>query len=116
VLQNALRYTGREKRIALSCTRRDREVVLSVSDNGPGIPKHEQGRVFEKFHRVIDPANPNVDGVGLGLSIVQHIVRAHQGRITLSSEPGAGATFHIALPSDPEPLPAPRPSGARAVT
>jgi two-component system phosphate regulon sensor histidine kinase PhoR len=99
VLQNALRYTGRDKQITISCERRDRDVVISIGDNGPGIPKHEQGRIFEKFYRVLDPANPNVDGTGLGLAIVHHIVRAHRGRITVASDVGHGATFHIALPA-----------------
>jgi two-component system phosphate regulon sensor histidine kinase PhoR len=108
VLQNAVRYTGRDKRLRIACAVRERDVVVSITDNGPGIPKHEQGRIFEKFHRVVDPANPNIEGTGLGLAIVHHIVRAHLGSITVDSEPGHGATFHIALPMAP-------PVGAAAV-
>ncbi|GBD11072.1 Globin-coupled histidine kinase [bacterium HR23] len=70
------------------------EVVLTVSDNGPGIPPHLQQRVFEPFFTT----KPAGKGTGLGLSICQSIVQRHGGRITLQSLPGQGATFIIALP------------------
>jgi two-component system phosphate regulon sensor histidine kinase PhoR len=101
VLSNALRYTGQTKEISVRAVQRDKEVVITISDNGPGIPQHEQSRIFEKFHRVVDPALPDVDGTGLGLAIVHHIVRAHRGRITVQSEVGRGASFHIYLPAVP---------------
>jgi two-component system phosphate regulon sensor histidine kinase PhoR len=81
--------------------RRDKEVLISISDNGPGIPQHEQSKIFEKFHRVVDPALPDVNGSGLGLAIVHHIVRAHRGRISVQSDVGKGAAFHIHLPAAP---------------
>jgi two-component system phosphate regulon sensor histidine kinase PhoR len=100
VMQNALRYTGSDnKEISVRAARRDREVLITISDNGPGIPQHEQSKIFEKFHRVVDPALPDVNGSGLGLAIVHHIVRAHRGRITVQSDVGRGATFHIFLPA-----------------
>lgn len=99
VLSNALRYTPADnKEIFVRAAKRDREVVISITDNGPGIPHHEQSRIFEKFYRVVDPALPDVDGTGLGLAMVHHIVRAHRGRITVQSELGKGASFHIVLP------------------
>jgi two-component system phosphate regulon sensor histidine kinase PhoR len=101
VLSNALRYSGEQKRIGVRAVKRDREVLITISDNGPGIPQHEQSRIFEKFHRVVDPALPDVDGTGLGLAIVHHIVRAHRGRITVQSDVGKGAMFHIVLPAVP---------------
>ncbi len=100
VMQNALRYTRPDnKEIAVRAVKRDKEVVISISDNGPGIPQHEQSRIFEKFYRVVDPALPDVEGTGLGLAMVHHIVRAHRGRITVASELGKGATFQIFLPA-----------------
>jgi two-component system phosphate regulon sensor histidine kinase PhoR len=98
VLQNALLYTGAQKEIAVNAVRQDKGVCITVADNGPGIPKREQRRIFEKFHRVVDPANPEVHGTGIGLAMVHHIVRAHRGRITVDSEVGRGAAFHIWLP------------------
>ncbi len=98
VLQNALRYTGDQKEIDVRVTSDDKEVIITIADNGPGIPKHEQRRIFEKFYRAIDPANPNVEGTGLGLAIVHLVVRAHNGRIFVESDVGKGAAFHIHLP------------------
>jgi signal transduction histidine kinase len=82
---------------------REKEVAITIADNGPGIPKHEQRVIFEKFYRAVDPALPNVEGSGLGLAIVHHIVRAHAGRITVESDVGKGAAFTIFLPALPEP-------------
>jgi two-component system phosphate regulon sensor histidine kinase PhoR len=98
-LQNGLRYSPTDKLLRIRCVSRDRGVEISITDNGPGIPKAQQRYVFEKFYRYLDPANAHIDGTGLGLAMVQHIVGAHAGRITVESEPGQGATFRIWLPS-----------------
>lgn len=99
VMLNALRYSTGDKEISVRAVKREKEVVISIVDNGPGIPQHEQSRIFEKFYRVVDPALPDVEGSGLGLAMVHHIVRAHRGRITVQSDVGKGATFHIFLPA-----------------
>ena len=100
VMSNALRYTpATRRRSRCAPSSATRRVVITISDNGPGIPHHEQSRIFEKFYRVVDPALPDVDGTGLGLAMVHHIVRAHRGRITVQSEVGKGAAFHIVLPA-----------------
>jgi two-component system phosphate regulon sensor histidine kinase PhoR len=104
VMSNALRYTPADRKdITVRAARRERDVVITISDNGPGIAHHEQSRIFEKFYRVVDPALPDVEGTGLGLAMVHHIVRAHQGRITVQSDVGKGAAFHIFLPAAQEP-------------
>jgi two-component system, OmpR family, phosphate regulon sensor histidine kinase PhoR len=98
LLENAHRYTGADKRIGVRCERRRDEIAIAVSDNGPGVPLAEQRSVFQKFYRGRDSLARDLPGEGLGLAIVQHIVRAHRGRVTLDSEPGRGATFTIWLP------------------
>ncbi len=106
LLQNAFHYTGPHKVITVRCVRRGTQVVISVGDNGPGIPKHEHRRVFEKFYRLTrDDLARQPQGTGLGLSMVHHIVRAHDGMTTVESEVGQGATFSILLPSLPADAP-----------
>jgi two-component system, OmpR family, phosphate regulon sensor histidine kinase PhoR len=100
LLNNALKYTGPEKRIALvAAPAGGGGVWLRVSDNGPGIPGREQKRIFQKFYRARDPLSRTIEGTGLGLSMVKHIVEGHGGKITVSSEVGQGASFSIWLPA-----------------
>jgi signal transduction histidine kinase len=74
-------------------------VVVSVSDDGPGIPHVEQQAVFEKFVRGAAARTSGVRGTGVGLALAQQIVHAHGGRITLTSEVGHGSTFSVWLPA-----------------
>jgi two-component system phosphate regulon sensor histidine kinase PhoR len=99
LLQNAHKYGGDDKRILVRCASARREVTIAVSDHGAGIPPAERRRVFEKFYRGKDERSQSVPGTGLGLAIVEHIVRGHDGRVTLESEPGQGATFIMHLPA-----------------
>ena len=94
LLANAHRHTPRGTRIAISGTRTEDGVQLSVSDNGPGIPAEQLEMIFERAHR-LDPA---AGGSGLGLAIARSIVDLHSGRIWAESEPGQGASFCIDLP------------------
>jgi two-component system phosphate regulon sensor histidine kinase PhoR len=72
-----------------------------VVDDGAGIPKDAQERIFERFYRVDKARSREQGGTGLGLAIVKHVVQAHGGEVRLESEPGAGARFVISLPPVP---------------
>jgi signal transduction histidine kinase len=74
-------------------------VAISVRDRGLGIPERDQKRVFEKFVRLETGLVHDVKGAGLGLSLVDQIVRAHGGRVELKSTPGEGSTFTLVFPA-----------------
>jgi two-component system phosphate regulon sensor histidine kinase PhoR len=98
LLNNAHKYTGPVKKITVSAERAGPNVLIRVSDNGPGIAPREQKRIFDKFYRARDPLSRTIEGTGLGLAMVKHILSAHGGRIFVESELGKGATFTVALP------------------
>ncbi len=98
LLSNAWKYTGDAKDIRIVADEEGKWVRIAVTDNGHGIPKHEQRQVFEKFYRSDDRLAREVEGSGLGLAIVRHVVRGHGGRVEVESEVGVGSTFTILLP------------------
>jgi signal transduction histidine kinase len=98
LLDNAVKYSGDSKRIEVRLGYLDGDISISVTDHGIGIPRDEREKIFEKFHRVGTGLVHDVKGSGLGLSIVKHIVDAHNGRVTVDSRIGAGSTFTIHLP------------------
>jgi signal transduction histidine kinase len=73
-------------------------ILLSVTDHGPGIPRHEHEKIFERFYRRGSELRRETQGVGIGLSVVKHIVEAHGGQVRVESEPGQGSRFTIELP------------------
>ena len=75
-----------------------RSAVLTVADNGIGIPPEEQSHIFDRFYRVDKARSRATGGTGLGLSIVRQMVQLHGGLITLNSVPGEGSTFTVTLP------------------
>jgi two-component system phosphate regulon sensor histidine kinase PhoR len=97
LLSNAYKYGGEPRRIGVSATAADGRVRISVKDNGGGIERGEHKRIFQKFYRVDDRLARQKEGSGLGLAIVDHIVRAHGGRVELESELGKGSTFSLVL-------------------
>jgi two-component system phosphate regulon sensor histidine kinase PhoR len=96
LIDNAVKYSGASKWIAVRLTSAGTHAVLEVEDRGVGIPAAEQTRVFDRFYRV--PNRSGKGGYGLGLFMVQHIARAHDGTVSVSSSPGVGSTFHFRLP------------------
>lgn len=106
LLDNAVKYSNGNKDITVSLRQEGGFVVISVRDQGIGIARDEQRKIFDRFHRVGTGLVHNVKGSGLGLSIVRHIVDAHRGKVMVESRPGEGSTFSIHLPIEPpDPLP-----------
>lgn len=95
---NAVKYTPENGTIKVSLSMQENQVVLRITDSGPGIPPDEQARVFEKFFRASNRPN-EVEGSGLGLAIVKSIVESHQGRVWVESKVGTGSTFIVLLPT-----------------
>lgn len=98
LITNAIHYTGEAGRIEVSATTQNDHVQVAVRDNGFGIAKRHQERIFERFYRVKDDNTRYITGTGLGLPIVKGIVEDLGGSIELESEPGKGSTFTVVLP------------------
>lgn len=98
LIDNAIKY-GRERGRVMVSTHRDEEdqVVIEVTDDGPGIPYENQKRIFERFYRVDKGRSRELGGTGLGLSIVKHLAQLYHGEATLSSVPGQGSSFKVTL-------------------
>ncbi len=100
LLQNAFKYTGENKEIVLRTHIRHRQAIVEVEDNGIGIARREQKRIFERFYRVDSLLTRDTEGSGLGLAIAQRIAKAHGGRLSVDSTVGRGSIFRIHLPID----------------
>ncbi len=98
LVSNAIKYSPQGGEVVIAGETLPSEVLLSVRDQGVGIPLEEQTRIFERFYRVQGPDTRAVSGTGLGLYLTRAIVRAHGGRIWVESALGQGATFFVALP------------------
>jgi signal transduction histidine kinase len=99
LLDNAWKYSGEEKHIALRADARNGHVRFAVEDHGIGLAPWDRERIFDRFHQVDQRLARVGGGCGLGLSIVQAIVQAHAGRIEVASEPSRGSTFTIDIPA-----------------
>ena len=99
LLDNACKYTPGEKRIALRATLKNGNVMFAVEDNGIGIAPREQKKIFRRFYQVDRRLARESGGCGLGLSIVDFIVRGHGGSVRVESQPGKGSTFSVILPA-----------------
>lgn len=96
LLENAIKFTPPFGKINLQCSVETNQLMLKISDNGPGIPLDDQPHIFDKFYRGSN-LSQNIPGTGLGLSIVKSVVDKHHGRIWLDSSPD-GTTFTVLLP------------------
>lgn len=113
---NAIKYAGDDRWVQVRATSsgstREREVRIAVEDHGPGLDADERQLVFEPFYRGRTAVANQIQGSGLGLSLVRRIADAHGGRVEVTTEVGRGSTFTICLPAAPPAADAPEPSAA----
>ena len=109
LVDNALKYGAERQTIRLAAVRADGSrwpsrpgVVVSLEDQGQGIPRAQLPRLTERFYRADPARSRRSGGTGLGLAIVKHIVNRHRGQLVIESEEGKGSTFSIWLPAEPE--------------
>jgi signal transduction histidine kinase len=96
LLDNAVKYSGDRREIAVRLFARDAAVIVEVEDHGIGIAEAEQNRIFDRFYRIGN--NQGKGGYGLGLHLVRHVMHAHGGAAEVESEPGRGSRFRLILP------------------
>ena len=102
LIDNAVKYSPEASTVTIGFANHDHQLVLTVKDNGPGIPARDIDRLFERFYRV-DRGRSRADGgTGLGLAIVKHIAASHGGTISVESVFGQGSIFRLILPTAPE--------------
>ncbi|XQN76971.1 cell wall metabolism sensor histidine kinase VicK [Streptococcus oralis] len=102
ILNNAIKYSPDGGKITVSMKTTDDQMILSISDQGLGIPKQDLPRIFDRFYRVDRARSRAQGGTGLGLAIAKEIIKQHNGFIWAKSEYGKGSTFTIVLPYDKE--------------
>ena len=107
VVGNAIKYSYESGEVQISIHPEENQVILQVTDHGPGIPPADQPHIFDKFYRAAN-ISADIEGSGLGLAIVKTIVENHQGRIWVESTVGKGSSFFIVLPVMAEPAQAPK--------
>jgi signal transduction histidine kinase len=98
LLDNAIRYSRRAGTVGVTIELTGRDVSLSVTDDGIGIPTKDLPRIFERFYRVDRARSRETGGTGLGLAIVKHVAENHGGHVHVESELGRGTTFRVTLP------------------
>jgi PAS domain S-box-containing protein len=112
LVQNAIKYSPQGGRVEVSVERNGSQARVTVTDEGIGIPKDEQGHIFERFFRAQNAATRNYGGLGIGLYVSNEIVERHGGAFEVVSEPEKGTTFAFTIPLD-ESEPALEPGRAR---
>jgi signal transduction histidine kinase len=101
LITNALKFSSSGSVIKVNLVRTDNEVILSVKDQGQGIPSDDLDKLFKPFQRTSVKTTGGEESTGLGLAIVRKIVLGHKGRVWVESEVGSGTTFYVALPLNP---------------
>jgi signal transduction histidine kinase len=98
LVENALKYSAGDSTVRVTLDVNDDFALLSVADEGIGIPRDQQEQLFERYFRARNVSVTSYGGLGLGLYISRDIVERHGGRIWVESEVGRGSTFYVALP------------------
>ncbi len=101
LLDNAVKYSGENPQVFMRIRPDADHIIIEIEDNGIGISRNDQQRIFDKFYRSEQALEGNVKGSGIGLTLVDHIVKAHEGKVLLESDPGKGTTVTIQLPLGP---------------
>lgn len=99
LLSNAIKYTPPFGKIKLEVKKIDKKILIKISDNGYGIPRKQQNRIFEKLFRADNVKQKDTDGTGLGLYIVKMVVEEVGGMIWFESKENVGTTFYVTLPA-----------------
>ncbi len=102
LIHNASKHVGDKGRIIISVTENEQCVVVSVSDDGSGIINQEKPRIFSEFYQGSETEDENMEGVGLGLSIVKNVIEKHNGKVYVGSVAGLGTTLSFTLPKEGE--------------
>ena len=95
-----MKYSGKNGKVRVELRHEDHDVVLTVADNGPGIPEEDLPKVFERFYRVDKSHSRAIGGTGLGLSIVKHAAALHGAEIKLQSQPEDGTVITVLFPGE----------------
>ena len=95
LVENAIKYNKQGGQVTVSCNEQDKHIHIIVADTGSGIPKEMRDRIFEPFFRVDKSRSRELGGVGLGLALVNEIVRVHDGRISVRDNSSGGTTFEV---------------------
>ena len=98
LINNSIRYTDKKGKIKISIEQKDKEIIYSVADNGIGIPKKQQNKIFDKFFRADNARLKESNGSGIGLTLVKYLVELWKGKIWFESKEGEGATFYFTIP------------------
>jgi two-component system OmpR family sensor kinase len=99
VIINAIKHGGEDNRIRVTAEQRGTSIAIAVTDQGPGIAADERDHLFEAFYRGRRARDRQIQGSGLGLSLVDHVVREHGGSVVVESTPGQGSRFTMTLPA-----------------
>jgi signal transduction histidine kinase len=99
LVTNAIKFSSPGSRVLITVQPSEEEILISVKDEGPGIPPGEMEKLFKPFQRTSVKSTAGEKSTGLGLVIVKRIVKGHGGRIWVESQLGKGSTFHVSLPS-----------------
>jgi two-component system phosphate regulon sensor histidine kinase PhoR len=99
LLDNAIKFSPEAGTVTLRARREGKDAVLSVTDEGPGIPHSEVGKIFQRFYQVDRSRSKSRPGAGLGLAIAKHLVQLHGGAVEVDTELGRGSTFRVRFPA-----------------